>query len=59
MLLPAAGDLAMTTKSIGNVRIVKGEDGKTRIERVHKYRSVSAAIAAKKSKKQRPVRRFT
>lgn len=47
----------MTTKSIGNVRIVKGEDGKTRIERVHKYRSISAAIAAKKSKRQRVVRR--
>jgi hypothetical protein len=34
---------------------VKFADGK--IKRVHKYRDASAAIRAKKSKKQRPVRR--
>lgn len=43
----------MTSKPITGIKITK--DGK--IKRVHKYRDVSAAIRAKKSKKQRPVRR--
>ena len=50
-------DSAMGTKSVGNIKITKGEDGKVKIERVHKYRSVSSAIAARKSKKQRPISR--
>lgn len=43
----------MTSKPITGIKITK--DGK--IKRVHKYRDASAAIRAKKSKKQRPVRR--
>ena len=43
----------MTTKPVKGITISK--DGK--IKRVHKYRDASAAIRAKKSKKQRPVRR--
>lgn len=34
-----------------------GKDGKTRIVKVHRYRDASHAIAAKKSKKQKVVRR--
>ena len=43
----------MTTKAVTGIKITK--DGK--IKRVHKYRDASAAIRAKKSQKQRPVRR--
>lgn len=43
----------MTSKPITGIKITK--DGK--IKRVHKYRDVSAAIRAKKSQKQRPIRR--
>jgi hypothetical protein len=42
---------------VSNVKFVTGPDGKVRIERVHKFRSVSSKIAARKSKKQRPVSR--
>lgn len=43
----------MTSKPITGITISK--DGK--IKRVHKYRDASAAIRAKKSKKQKPMRR--
>ena len=43
----------MSTKPITGIKITK--DGK--IKRVHKYRDASAAIRAKKSQKQRPIRR--
>lgn len=43
----------MSTKPITGIKITK--DGK--IKRVNKYRDVSAAIRAKKSQKQRPIRR--
>ena len=43
----------MSTKPVTGIKITKS--GK--IKRVHKYRDASAAIRAKKSKKQRPVRR--
>lgn len=43
----------MTSKPITGIKITK--DGK--IKRVHKYRDASAAIRAKKSQKQRPIRR--
>lgn len=43
----------MSTKPVKDIKITK--DGK--IKRVHKYRDVSAAIRAKKSQKQRPIRR--
>lgn len=42
----------MTTKPVKGIRI---KDGKVKIATV--YRDASAAIRAKKSKKQRPVRR--
>jgi hypothetical protein len=43
----------MSTKPVTGIKIAKG--GK--IKRVHKYRDASAAIRAKKSQKQRPIRR--
>lgn len=43
----------MSTKPITGIKITK--DGK--IKRVHKYRDASAAIRAKKSQKQKPIRR--
>ena len=43
----------MTTKPVTGIKITK--DGK--IKRVHKYHDASAAIRAKKSKRQKPVRR--
>jgi len=43
----------MSTKPVKDIKITK--DGK--IKRVHKYRDASAAIRAKKSQKQRPIRR--
>ena len=46
-------DCTMSTKPVTGIKITKS--GK--IKRVHKYRDASAAIRAKKSKKQRPVRR--
>lgn len=43
----------MSTKPVKGITLTK--DGK--IKRVHKYRDASAAIRAKKSQKQRPIRR--
>ncbi len=43
----------MTSKPVRGIKITR--DGK--IKRVHKYRDASAAIRAKKSKKQKPMRR--
>lgn len=47
-------------KSLGkSFQLKTDKDGKTRIVKVHRFRDASHAMAAKKSKKQRPVRRFT
>ena len=53
--LPVKG---YTGQSDENVALAnEGKELEERYKRVHKYRDASAAIRAKKSKKQRPVRR--
>jgi DNA polymerase II large subunit len=49
--------LAMPSKATGGIKFVKDKDGKTRIERVHRYTSVSDKIRKRKSQKSRPVSR--
>ncbi len=57
LLLGNPQEATMATKAIRGYRTVTDENGKTKLQRVTTFRSVSAAIASKKSRKQRVVRR--
>ena len=47
----------MASKSTSGIKFVKDKDGKTRIERVHRFTSVSDKIRKGKSRKPRAVSR--
>ena len=47
----------MPSKATGGIKFVKDKDGKTRIERVHRFASVSDKIRKGKSRKPRAVSR--
>jgi hypothetical protein len=49
----------MTTKPVKGIKPIIDANGKVvGLKRIHKFPSKSAAIAASKSRKQRPVRRI-